>query len=129
MNDPWIAVAVAGGVLTIFMAGLLVQRRPRWTQVPLTEVKLNEITTRLTALEGKQTQNDHDVRNIRQSMENMPTIRSVHALELKVEQLSGKVENVSTGMVAITSGVDRIENFLMEATAKAIAGKITEVKQ
>lgn len=126
MMDPWIAVAVAILVLAVFLAGLLVPRKQRTVRAPITDAKLDAINARLTTLEGKQTQNDHDVRNIRMAMQSMPTKDSLNEVRLVVAGLNGKVDGMHDTLTTNGHSLRRIEDFLINAALPNIAGKGTE---
>lgn len=128
--DPSVAIGVAAALAVVFCLGLLVPRRPREVLSPVTDTKLDAIHIRMSELERKQIANDHDVNGIRMVIQHMPTIRSVHALELKVAELGGKVENLNTNIVSIANGIDRVEGFLIQATAdKIVAGNTAEAQK
>ncbi|KQO53085.1 DUF2730 family protein [Methylobacterium sp. Leaf85] len=123
MTDPWIAVAVGIGVLSVFLLGLLVPRRQRTVRAPITDAKLDAIHSRLATLETKQNQNDHDVRNIRMSMQSMPTKDSLNQVRLEVAGLTGKVDGMHDTLTTNGHSLRRIEDFLINAALPHIAGK------
>ncbi|WP_264047515.1 hypothetical protein [Methylobacterium flocculans] len=123
MTDPWIAVAVAAFVIVLFLAALAVPRRPRTVRAPATDAKLDAINARLTTLEGKQTQNDHDVRNIRMAMQSVPTKDRLNEVLVQVSTISGKVDGMHDTLATNGHSLRRIEDFLIAAALPTVAGK------
>lgn len=128
MVDPWVFVAVGLGVILVFVAGLMVPRRPRLVRAPVTDTKLDAIYDRLNKVEERQQKNDHDTRNIRMTMAALPTQRSIAELMVQVTSLSGNVSNLAGKVENIKDNLDtnghtlnRIQDFLFSAAAESLA--------
>ena len=128
--DPWIAATIALLILVAFLLALLVPRRPRVVKAPVTDQKLDALTSRLDAIEKRQSKNDHDTANIRMAMQNMPTQKSVSELMLQVgtltgsvNTLGGKLENLQDTLGTNGHTLNRIQNFLFSAAADHIVNK------
>lgn len=105
------------------MGGLLVPRRPRTVRAPMTDAKLDAINARLTTLEDKQNQNDHDVRGIRMAMQSMPTKDRLNEVLVQVGTISGKVDGMHETLATNGHSLRRIEDFLISAALPTITGK------
>ncbi len=124
--NPTIAVLVLVAILLVFVAALLVPRRPRVAHVPLTEVKLDGIRERLDELEKKQAQNDHDVRGIRMIIQAMPTEKTAQELRLQVSEVTGKVDGMHETLITNGHSLRRIEDYLINVAIETVSGKNTK---
>lgn len=111
--DPKVGALVLTVVVVVFLAALLVPRRPRPSTIPVTEAKLDGIRERLDELERKQNQNDHDVKNIRMAIGAMPTERSVGEMRERLAHLDGRVEGMHDTLTTNGHTLRRIEDYLM----------------
>lgn len=127
--DTLIAVGVAVGLILVFGLGAIGGRRSRH---PVPEERLRAVESRLGEVEHQLdiTQVDvrktkHDVANMRQTMVGLATVKDVNKVELRVAEMSGEVKGLGTSIHSLHASVDRMERFLMDATAKAIvAGRV-----
>lgn len=117
--DPKIALLVLAAVILIFVAALLVPRRPKPAHIPVTEAKLDAIRERIDEVERKQNQNDHDVRNIRMTIKGMPTERSVGEMREQIAMLSGRFEGMHDTLVTNGRSLSRIEDYLLNQSKSA----------
>jgi len=118
LSDPWLALAVAVFVVLVLAITLwgLRARRPAAS----TDAKLDALDRRLGAAEKKWAETDHDVRNIRQIVGNLPTKESINAIAVQVAKGEGKIDGMATTLLSQTSSLTRIEDFLMKVSAEAI---------
>lgn len=117
--DPKIALLVLAAVILVFVATLLVPRRPKQAHIPVTEAKLDAIRERIDEVERKQNQNDHDVRNIRMTIKGMPTERSVGEMREQIANLSGRFEGMHDTLVTNGRSLSRIEDYLLNQSKPA----------
>lgn len=117
--DPKIALLVLAAVILIFVAALLVPRRPKPAHIPVTEAKLDAIRERIDEVERKQNQNDHDVRNIRMTINGMPTERTVGEMREQIAMLSGRFEGMHDTLVTNGRSLSRIEDYLLNQSKSA----------
>ena len=117
--DPKIALLVLAAVILVFVATLLVPRRPKQALIPVTEAKLDAIRERIDEVERKQNQNDHDVRNIRMTIKGMPTERSVGEMREQIANLSGRFEGMHDTLVTNGRSLSRIEDYLLNQSKPA----------
>lgn len=111
--DPKVGLLVLAAVILVFVAAMLVPRRPRPAHIPVTEAKLDGIRERLDELERKQNQNDHDVRGIRMAIQGMPTERSVGEMRERLAHMDGRVEGMHDTLTTNGHTLRRIEDYLM----------------
>ena len=117
--DPKIALLVIAVILIVFVAALLVPRRPKRAHIPVTEAKLDAIRERIDEVERKQNQNDHDVRNIRMTIRGMPTERIVGEMREQIAMLSGRFEGMHDTLVTNGRSLSRIEDYLLNQSKSA----------
>lgn len=127
LPDVWIAVGAGLFVMALFLLALLVPRRAAPSRS--TDIKLDDVKSRLDEVERKQNQADHDLRNVRMTVAGLATKDSVNAVALQVAEMRGEVKGVMTNTAATTRSIERIEDFLMKSTADVIAqAKVSEIK-
>ncbi|WP_437871310.1 hypothetical protein ACSD7O_22290 [Methylorubrum extorquens] len=131
--DPWIFATIGLAVVSLFLAGLAVPRRPRMVRAPVTDAKLDAIYRRLDAVEKRQQDNDHDTRNIRTSMKAMATQRDMTELKVQVATvagsvngMSGKVEAVQDTLKTNSATLILIQQYLYAAGAESLHNKNSE---
>lgn len=117
-QDLWLALAVGGFVMLVMVIAVLARREPR--PAPSTDAKLDAIDRRLKTAEDKLATADHDLRNIRAVVGNLPTKESIHAIGEQVAESRGKIEGMQSTLHSQTRSLDRIEDFLMRAAGDAI---------
>lgn len=129
--DVQIAISIAAIVLSVFALGALLLRRvPRSESGRMLpddrlqnfENRLGTVERRLGRTEELVKQTDHDVRNMRASMQLLATKDSVSEVKVKIGELSGDVKSLDKTVSQTHVLVGRIEGFLMDAAAKRIAG-------
>lgn len=124
-GDPVTAAGVAAFVLLVFALGLL-GRRARAAPLPderlkVVETRLGEVEHRLDAVQADSSKLKHDVGGMRMAMQRLATIDAVNDVKVQVAEIKGKVDGLGQSLTDIRAGLGRVENFLMDATAKAIA--------
>lgn len=133
-TDLWLAVSVAVFVLAILAIVLLARREDRpaasthakldeaATKLTAADAKLTAIEHRLGAAERKWSETDHDVRNIKAVVQNLPTKDSINAIAVQVAESRGKMDGVQATLQGLTKSCDRIEDWLTKVSAEAIVG-------
>ena len=128
LPDIWIAVGAGLFVAVLFLLALLVPRRA--LPARSTDIKLDDVKSRLDEVERKQNLADHDIKNIRMITVGLATKDSVGAVALQVAEMRGEVKGLVSSTAATSRGVERIEGFLLSTTADAIVGqRNVEAKQ
>lgn len=120
LSDPWLALAVAVFVLAVLALALFSRREKH--PAASTDAKLDALATRLGAAEAKWAETDHDVRNIRLVVGNLPTKESINAIAVQVAESRGKMDGMQATLQSQTKSLDRIEDWLMKTSAEAIVG-------
>lgn len=120
-TDALTAGGIALAILVIFLAFLLARRWPM-PEPP----SIASVDRRLSAIETKVATNEREMRTVLQRLEGLPSKETVHAMELKLAELSGEFKGVIQSQMATSHAVQRVEAFLMQATANSIAGSRTE---
>lgn len=123
VSDPAIALLVGLGVLIVFVGVVLGSRRfPRGREQMATETWRRTMESRLEHFEADMRKTKHDVGNVLMTMQSFATSRDVNDVKLQVATLTGEMKGMSQSLGTVQNGIGRIENFLMDAAAKRIAG-------
>lgn len=123
--DPWVAVGVLVMLGIVFCLGQLVPRRLAVVQVaaPASEGKLDTILAKLSEVEERVAQCEHDGKNIRQVVGELPTKRVVDEMSNKVSAMTGVVEGMASGQLANTQQLGMIQEFLFKAASDSLMGR------
>ena len=125
--DVWIALGVGAFVLVLFLVALLVPRTTR--PAPSTEHKLDDVKARIDEIEKKQEKADHDLRNVRATVQALATKDHVNRVEVQVAEMRGDLRGLAKDTSSTNRSIERIEDFLMRSTADLIANaKASETK-
>lgn len=128
MTDGQIALALAG-ILVLTLVVAILGRRPRRIVVEEGAAGAAHLDRRLDAVEKRLDNQDHDLKNLRSAMQGLPTKNEVHRIELTLAEMRGEMRGLSGEVKGVGRQVERIDEFLMTATAKAIAdGKTMEAR-
>lgn len=76
---------------------------------------------RLSMVEQRLGQTEHHVANMRMALGGLPTKEHLHKLELQVSELNGNLQRTAETTLSTSRAVERIETFLMNATASSLA--------
>lgn len=127
LSDPVIVAAAVAAV--VFVAGAAMAAIVRPSAAPVPDERLIALETRLAVFERRLGRQEdavkdvsHDVRNLRMTVAGLATKDSVTDLAVRMGELAGSVHAVETTVTAMHRSVERVENFLMDAAAKRIAG-------
>ena len=115
MTDIQLAMAAGFIVLLIFSAALagISGRRSRRLPGDPTEARFVHVEERLD-------RQDHDLKNLRMAMSALPTKDTVNQLAVRIEALGGDMKAVAATTNATSRTVERIETFMLSASAVAI---------
>lgn len=119
--DLIIAIGAGVFVVMLFLLALLVPRRA--LPARSTDIKLDDVKARLDEVERKQNQADHDLRNVRMTVQGLATKDSVSAVAIQVAEMRGEVKGLVTSTATTARAVERIEGFLLSTSAEVIVGQ------
>lgn len=127
IGDMTLFVAVGIGVVVVFLLALALKARTGRRMLPderlaSVEERLGRVEGRLEKTEALATHTDHDVRNIRLTLQSMPTKDSVNDVKVQLGELRGELKAVTTTTSSMHHSLQRVEGFLFDAAAKRIAG-------
>lgn len=129
ISDPALAAVVAAVLIVVFSLGSIGGRAMKPPaahdeRIRAVESRIGDVEHRLEAVQQDGQKTKHDVGNMRMVMQRLATTDAVNDIKVQVGQLSGEVRGVTASLSAVHASVDRVERFLMEATARQIvAGK------
>ena len=107
-----------GALLAVALVLAMGFRRRR---TPSVEDRLSHIE-QTVSVQGEDLKSaKHDIRNIRQVVDHLPTKDALYQLGLRVEQVGGDLKAVTKAMDGLAQGLGRMEGFMLEATAQSIA--------
>ena len=132
--EPHPLDALTGGAFSAATSGeraarvrdwLATQPSPEQLQEVFKELSVRDkgaaraIRERIDEVERKQNQNDHDVRNIRMTINGMPTERTVGEMREQIAMLSGRFEGMHDTLVTNGRSLSRIEDYLLNQSKSA----------
>lgn len=106
-----VAISVGTFIYNWFTSG------SKQNSVELTEHKAH-VENELRQIKATDDEQNKAIQKIESEMEHLPDLKSVHGLDMKIEQLSGAMGMLSESLKAVERTAHRIENYLLEAKPK-----------
>lgn len=120
VSDAGLAIITAVAVLSVFLVGAAAIRRRGRDPAE----RLDKVESRLSAVEKTMMETVHDVRNVRASLQALPgSIEAVRRVEVKLAEVSGRMDGVTSAVTSTNRAVARIEEFLIKAAADVISAR------
>ena len=130
---PWLAFAVLVLMVAVFLLGRMVPRQAAIVQVTPAADRMGEVfkrfddievhLKRFDEVEERLVHCEHDSKNIRAVVRELPTKDVVKELSERIGAVSGQVNAMASSQSANTRSLGRIEDFLTAAAADAIVNR------
>ena len=116
MSEGQLALFLAVFVLAVFaiaVLGLIARRSPRQS----TSGDHADTDRRLADVEKRLDRTNHDIANIKQGMQALPTKEAVHRLELTLADFRGDMREIRTELASATRTIERVDTYLVSKSA------------
>lgn len=126
--DIWIAIGIGAVVFAVLAVAIFATRERK--PAASTDAKLDELARqvggydqRFLQVEEKLKAADHDLRNVRAIVQNLPTKDSISRISEQVAETRGEITGMQGTLNSQSHSLNRIEDFLVRVSVEHIVGK------